>query len=91
MRRKALGQAQAFTLAEIVLVVGLIGLLAAPNGWALRRERQTARSWISRRLAESAQQGIIDTRDLLGNPCAISPIGSNQVMVSTATKSAFRQ
>ncbi len=29
MRRKALGQAQAFTLTEIMLVVGLIGLLAA--------------------------------------------------------------
>ncbi|MGA2605202.1 MAG: hypothetical protein ABSG14_13325 [Verrucomicrobiia bacterium] len=36
-----------------------------------------------------AEQAAFTTADLLGNPDAIGPVGSNQVLVATTTKSAL--
>ena len=36
-----------------------------------------------------AEQGTFNAADLLGNPDAIRPVGSTQMLVATATKSAL--
>jgi hypothetical protein len=86
--RKASGQAQAFTLAEIMLVVGLIGLLAAPNGWALEVGAADGAFVDFTTAGQSTEQGTISTADLLGNPSSIGFGKSNQVMIFAATKFA---
>jgi type II secretory pathway pseudopilin PulG len=117
MRRKALGQAQAFTLTEIMLVVGLIGLLAAImvpgfiqnrklsqgrrivndarvidaaiNGWAMEVGAVDGSAVDLAAAGQYTRQGTINTTDLLGHPYGIGFVGSNQVTVSTTTKSAL--
>ena len=117
MPRKALGSAQAFTLSEIMLVVGLIGLLAAImvpgfirnrklsqgrrivndarvidaaiNGWAMEVGAVDGTPVDVTAAGQYTQQGTINTMDLLGNPYGIGFVGSSQVTVSTATKSAL--
>jgi prepilin-type N-terminal cleavage/methylation domain-containing protein len=117
MRQKVRGPTQAFTLPEIMLVVGLIGLLAAimvpgfirnrklsqgrrivndarvidaaVNGWAMEVGAVDGSAVDVAAAGQYTQQGTINTTDLLGNPYGIGVVGSNQVMVSTATKSAL--
>jgi prepilin-type N-terminal cleavage/methylation domain-containing protein len=117
MRQTARGPTQAFTLPEIMLVVGLIGLLAAImvpgfirnrklsqgrrimndarvidaaiNGWAMEVGAVDGSAVDVAAAGQYTQQGTINTTDLLGNPYGIRVVGSNQVMVSTATKSAL--
>ncbi|MGO9608153.1 MAG: hypothetical protein ACLPT4_00800 [Verrucomicrobiia bacterium] len=71
-----------------MLVVGLMGLLAAPNGWALEVGAAAGAFVDFTTAGQSTQQGPINTTDLLGNPYGIGFGGSNQVMVSAATKFA---
>lgn len=117
MRRKALDQAQAFTLPEIMLVVGLIGLLAALmvpgfiknrklsqgrrivndarvidaaiNGWAMEVGAVDGAPVDLAAVGQYTRQGTINTTDLLGNSYGIGYVGSDQVTVSSATKSAL--
>lgn len=117
MRRKVLRQTQAFTLSEIMLVVGIIGLLAALiipsfinnrklsqgrrivndarvidaaiNGWAMEVGAVDGSSVDIVAAGQYTELGIINTVDLLGNTYGIGYVGSNQVTVSTLTKSAL--
>lgn len=40
-------------------------------------------------LSTYAKGGVINTTDVLGNPYQIGPVGSNQVTISTSTKTAL--
>ena len=100
-----------------MLIVGLIGLLAAImipgfiqnrklsqgrrivndarvidaaiNGWAMEVGAVDGSPVDVTAAGQYTQQGTINTTDLLGNPYGIGFVGSNQVTVSTATKSAL--
>jgi prepilin-type N-terminal cleavage/methylation domain-containing protein len=117
MRQTSLRQQEAFTLSEIMIVVGLIGLLAALitpsfinnrklsqgrrivndarvidaaiNGWALEVGAVDGTPVDVSAAGQYTGQGIINTTDLLGNPYGIGFVGSNQVTISTTTKSAL--
>jgi type II secretory pathway pseudopilin PulG len=117
MRHNWLGQQQAFTLSEIMLVVGLIGLLAALmvpgfiknrkmsqgrrivndarvidaaiNGWAMEVGAVDGSEVDVGAAGQYTSQGTINTMDLLGNTYGIGYVGSSQVTISAATKSAL--
>jgi aspartate aminotransferase-like enzyme len=69
-----------FTLAEILLVVGLIGLVAALNGWALE---------VGAADGSAVDVAAAGQHTALGSPSGIGFVGSNQATVSSATKSAL--
>jgi type IV pilus assembly protein PilA len=106
----------AFTLVEIMIVVAIIGLLAAlaiPGFMKARKQSQARRiindarqmdaaidQWALEKgksdgndvaVGEAATylKGAWPTNDLLGNEYAIGKLGSNQVQISTATKSSL--
>ena len=117
MRQKSLRQQQGFTLSEIMIVVGLIGLLAALavpgfiknrkmsqgrrivndarvidaaiNGWALEVGAVDGAAVDVAAAGQYTGRGTINTTDLLGNSYGIGSVGSNQVSISTTTKSAL--
>ena len=72
-----------------MLAVGLIGLLAALNGWASEVGAADGAFVDFTTAGQSTEQGTINTTDLLGNPYAIGFVGSNQVTVFAATKFAL--
>jgi prepilin-type N-terminal cleavage/methylation domain-containing protein len=106
-----------FTLLEIMIIVAIIGLLAAlasPSFIKVRKQSQAKRivndariidtaidEWAMEKskadgddvdLAEVAsytKTGVVPTTDLLGNPFIINKVGTNQVQISTTTKSAM--
>jgi type II secretory pathway pseudopilin PulG len=111
---------QAFTLVEIMIIVALIGLLAAlavPTFIKSRKQSQGKRivndariidaaidAWAFEKgkqdndvigasdlivIAQYTKLGAISTTDLLGNPYTIGPVGTNQVLISSATKEAL--
>lgn len=84
--REALRWTQLFTLPEIMPVVGLIGLLAAVNGWASAVGAAEGVFVDLTTTGQPTQPGIPNTADLLENPHGIDFVGSNQVAVSIATK-----
>jgi type IV pilus assembly protein PilA len=117
MRQLSPRQQEGFTLSEIMIVVGLIGLLAALMVPAFIKNRKMSQG---RRIVNDARvidaainawalevaavddspvdvaaagqytgQGTINTTDLLGNTYGIGFVGSNQVTISTTTKSAL--
>lgn len=117
MRHLSPREQQGFTLSEIMIVVGLIGLLAALMVPAFIKNRKMSQG---RRIVNDARvidaainawalevgavddspvnvaaaglytgQGTINTTDLLGNTYGIGFVGSNQVTISTTTKSAL--
>jgi hypothetical protein len=72
-----------------MLVVGRIGLLAALHGRGLDVGAADGASVDFTTAGASTQQATINTMDLLGNPYGIGLVGSDQVMVSAATKMAL--
>jgi hypothetical protein len=72
-----------------MLVVGLIGLRAALNGWALKVGAADGASVDLTTAGQSTQRGTLNTTDPPGNSYGIGFVGSNQVRVSAATKSSL--
>jgi len=107
---------QAFTLVEIMIVVAIIGLLAALaipgfvkarkqsqgrrilndarqmdaaiDQWALEKGKKDGDS-VTTTEAATYLKGEWKTSDLLGNAFTISTVGSNQLTISSSTKSAL--
>ncbi|MCX7915294.1 MAG: type II secretion system GspH family protein [Verrucomicrobiae bacterium] len=107
----------AFTLMEIMIIVAIIGMLAALampgfikvrkqsqarrilndarmidtaiDAWAMEKGRADGDAIDMAEVATYAKGGTLPTVDLLGNPFLIGTVGTNQVRISTTTKSAL--
>jgi len=108
----------AFTLVEIMIVVAIIGLLAALaipgfvkarkqsqgrrilndvrqidaaiDQWALEKGKTNGAVWTSSITEiETYLKTSLKTNDLLGNAYTLNPVGSNQVLISSGTKTAL--
>lgn len=106
----------AFTLVEIMIVVAIIGLLAALAipGFVKARKQSQGRRILNdvRQMDAAIDQWALETgqtdgatinttaaatylkapwrsTDLLGNAFAVGTVGSNQIQISTATKTAL--
>ncbi len=106
-----------FTLLEIMIIVAIIGMLAAlampafikvrkqsqakriindariidtaVDSWALDNGKTNGETVVVTELAEYTKAGAVRTNDVLGNTFTIGPVGTNQVQVASATKSAL--
>ena len=107
----------AFTLVEIMIVVAIIGLLAALaipgfvkarkqsqgrrilndarqldaaiDQWALEKGKKDNDAIVTAEAATYLKTGTWQANDLLGNAFAVGAVGSNQIKVATATKTAL--
>ena len=62
---------------------------AAVDGWALENARTDGDLVIISALGAYTATGSISTNDVLGNPYSIGPVGTNQVRIADATKTAL--
>jgi len=116
MMMKIRSNKAAFTLVEIMIVVAIIGLLAALaipgfvkarkqsqgrriindarqldsaiDQWAIEKGKKDGDAVVTTEAATYLKTGWI-ANDVLGNPYTIGNVGSNQVQVSTTTKTAL--
>lgn len=117
MKKRSLCELQGFTLVEIMIVVAIIGLLAALaipsfikdrkqsqgrrivndarqidaaiNAWAMEVNASDGSTVDLVKAAQYTEGGSINATDLLGNAYLIGNVGSNQMAISTTTKSAL--
>jgi len=61
----------------------------AIDAWAMEYQKSDGAFVDMPGISEYAKPNIISTNDVLGNPFGIGPVGTNQVRISSSTKSAL--
>ena len=62
---------------------------SAIDAWAMENNKSDGDTVDTVQIATYSKSGAINTSDILGNAYGIGPVGSNQVRISTGTKSAL--
>jgi len=62
---------------------------AAVDAWAMEAGKSDGAAVELDGLAPYAKSGKLPVNDVLGNPYGVGPVGTNQVRISTSTKTAL--